>query len=80
MTAANGSTAPFQLAARRAWHRDLTGADFHAIGVGVPTSLGLAFGALDAYGPGRAPRVHILDGESQLHAVLDYAASMEGKR
>jgi transketolase len=33
-----------------------------ASGVGVPTSLGLAFGAMDYYGNG-APRVHIVEGE-----------------
>ncbi|MHC4143019.1 MAG: hypothetical protein ACYSUF_14530, partial [Planctomycetota bacterium] len=33
-----------------------------ASGVGVPTSLGLAFGAMDYYGHG-APRVHIVEGE-----------------
>jgi transketolase len=33
-----------------------------ASGVGVPTSLGLAFGAMDYYGAG-APRVHIVEGE-----------------
>jgi transketolase len=33
-----------------------------ASGVGVPTSLGLAFGAADYYGDG-APRVHIVEGE-----------------
>jgi transketolase len=33
-----------------------------ASGVGVPTSLGLAFGAMDYYGAG-APKVHIVEGE-----------------
>ncbi|HVP38704.1 MAG TPA: hypothetical protein VMS93_05905 [Candidatus Saccharimonadales bacterium] len=33
-----------------------------ASGVGVPTSLGLAFGAMDRYGTA-APRVHIVEGE-----------------
>ncbi len=36
-----------------------------ASGVGVAASLGLAFGARDAYGPG-APRVHIVEGEGGL--------------
>lgn len=39
-----------------------------ASGVGVPASLGLAFGALDTYGPGHAPRVHILEGEGGMTA------------
>jgi transketolase len=39
-----------------------------ASGVGVPASLGLAFGALDAYGSGHAPRVHILEGEGGMTA------------
>jgi len=34
-----------------------------ASGVGMPASIGLAMGAMDLYGPGRAPRVHILEGE-----------------
>jgi transketolase len=36
-----------------------------ASGVGLAASLGLAFGARDAYGPG-APRVHIVEGEGGL--------------
>jgi transketolase len=39
-----------------------------ASGVGVPASLGLAFGALDTFGPGHAPRVHILEGEGGMTA------------
>jgi transketolase len=35
-----------------------------ASGVGVPTSLGLAFGAMDYYGNG-APCVHIVEGEAR---------------
>jgi len=34
-----------------------------ASGVGVPSSLGLAFGAMDAFGAAKAPRVHIVEGE-----------------
>jgi len=36
-----------------------------ASGVGVSTSLGLALGAMDYYGPG-APRVHLVEGEGGL--------------
>jgi transketolase len=36
-----------------------------ASGVGVASSLGLALGLLDAYGP-RAPRVHVVEGEGGL--------------
>ena len=39
-----------------------------ASGVGVPASLGLAFGALDTYGSAHAPRVHILEGEGGMTA------------
>ncbi len=41
------------------WVRIATGAS----GVGVPASLGLAFGALDAFGTEEAPRVHMIEGE-----------------
>ncbi len=34
-----------------------------ASGVGVPSSLGLAFGAMDYYGKEHAPTVHIIEGE-----------------
>jgi transketolase len=34
-----------------------------ASGVGVPASLGLAFGAIDTFGPAHAPVVHIVEGE-----------------
>lgn len=34
-----------------------------ASGVGVATSLGLAYGAIDYYGKGNAPRVHLVEGE-----------------
>ncbi len=34
-----------------------------ASGVGVPAGIGLAFGALDTYGPDSAPRVHLIEGE-----------------
>jgi transketolase len=34
-----------------------------ASGVGVPTSLGLAYGAMDYYGRDSAPRVHLVEGE-----------------
>lgn len=34
-----------------------------ASGVGVPAGMGLAFGALDTYGPDDAPHVHLLEGE-----------------
>jgi transketolase len=37
-----------------------------ASGVGVPTSLGLAWGAMDAFGRAAAPRVHIVEGEGGL--------------
>lgn len=39
-----------------------------ASGVGVPASLGLAFGGLDTYGSAHAPRVHILEGEGGMTA------------
>jgi transketolase len=39
-----------------------------ASGVGVPASLGLAFGALDTYGPSHAPRVHMIEGEGGMTA------------
>lgn len=50
-----------------------------ASGVGVPAALGLAFGALDAYGP-NCPKVHILEGEGgmtpgRVHEALAAAAS-----
>jgi transketolase len=34
-----------------------------ASGVGIPAGLGLAMGALDAFGPDDAPHVHLLEGE-----------------
>jgi transketolase len=34
-----------------------------ASGVGIPAGIGLAFGALDTFGPDRAPRVHLIEGE-----------------
>jgi transketolase len=34
-----------------------------ASGVGVPAGLGLALGALDTFGPEKAPRLHLLEGE-----------------
>lgn len=34
-----------------------------ASGVGVPASIGLAYAAMDVYGRGDAPRVHIVEGE-----------------
>lgn len=34
-----------------------------ASGVGIPAGIGLAFGALDTYGPDDAPHVHLLEGE-----------------
>ena len=37
-------------------------------GVGVPASVGLAMAAMDAYGPEKAPRVHILEGEGGMTA------------
>lgn len=37
-----------------------------ASGVGVASSLGLAFGAIDYYGKGAAPRVNIVEGEGGL--------------
>ncbi len=39
-----------------------------ASGVGVPASLGLAMGAMDAYEPAKAPKVHILEGEGGMTA------------
>jgi transketolase len=34
-----------------------------ASGVGLPAGIGLAFGAIDTYGPNDAPRVHLIEGE-----------------